>query len=158
MDAQQIRSLQPAMAAFAADFRDCFKREATYEHFQRYLLGLQTDLQRKSIEPTPEVRAGRRREFRGVRTMQEFLQFFKWDDGRVNDRLQQRVMDHHASERAIGVLDPSAHAKRGPKTPGPGSVQRQWCGELPGVGRSITVLSASTFCIPTTTRTTPSPA
>jgi len=51
MDARQIRSLQPAMAAFAADFRDCFKREATYEHFQRHLLGLQTDMQRKSIEP-----------------------------------------------------------------------------------------------------------
>jgi len=51
MDADQIRSLQPVMAAFASDFRDCFKREATFEHFQRYLLGLQTELDRKSIEP-----------------------------------------------------------------------------------------------------------
>lgn len=120
MDAQQIRSLQPAMAAYTADFRDCFKREATFEHFQRYLLGLQTDLQRKSIEPIA-VAAGV-----AVRTLQEFLQFFKWDHDRVNARLQRRVMDRHASEHAIGVLDPSAHAKRGPKTPG---VQRQWCGE-----------------------------
>ena len=75
MDAQQIRSLQPAMAAFAADFRDCFKREATYEHFQRYLLGLQTDLQRKSIEPTPEVRAGAWREFRGCARFRSFFSF-----------------------------------------------------------------------------------
>ena len=127
MDADQIRSLQPAMAAFAADFRDCFKREATFQHFQRYLLGLQTDLSRKSIEPIA-LAAGT-----PVRTLQEFLQFFKWDHARVQAQLQRRVMDRHApapesgrGEQAIGVLDPSAHAKRGPKTPG---VQRQWCGE-----------------------------
>ncbi len=120
MDADQIRSLQPAMAAFAARFRDCFKREPTFEHFQRYLLGLLTDLDRKSIEPIA-LAAGV-----AVRTLQEFLQFFKWDHERVNAMLQRLVMDRHASERAIGVLDPSGHAKRGDKTPG---VQRQWCGE-----------------------------
>jgi len=120
MDADQIRSLQPAMAAFASDFRDCFKREATFEHFQRYLLGLQTELDRKSIEPIA-LAAGV-----AVRTLQEFVQLFKWDHARVNAQLQQRVMDRHGSEEAIGVLDPSAHAKRGDKTPG---VQRQWCGE-----------------------------
>jgi len=120
MDADQIRSLQPALAGFAVAFRDCFKREATFEHFQRYLLGLQTELHRKSIEPIA-LAAGV-----AVRTLQEFLQFFKWDHARVNARMQQRVMDLHGSEQAIGVLDPSAHAKRGDKTPG---VQRQWCGE-----------------------------
>ena len=55
MDADQIRSLQPAMGAFAEDFRDCFKREATFEHFQRYLLGLRTELDRKRIEPIAQV-------------------------------------------------------------------------------------------------------
>lgn len=123
MDADQIQSLQPAMAGFASGFRDCFKREATFEHFQRYMLGLQTELDRKSIEPIA-LAAGV-----AVRTLQEFLQFFKWDHERVNARMQQRVMDLHGprdGEEAIGVLDPSAHAKRGDKTPG---VQRQWCGE-----------------------------
>ncbi len=42
--------------------------------------------------------------------MQEFLGFFVWDHGRVNDMLQYA----------------SAHAKQGDKTPG---VKRQWCGE-----------------------------
>jgi SRSO17 transposase len=123
MDADQIRSLQPAMAVFAKDFRDCFKREATFQHFQRYLLGLQTDLDRKSIEPIALATGT------PVRTLQEFLQFFKWDHARVQAQLQRRVMDRHApahAEQAIGVLDPCAHAKRGPKTPG---VRRQWCGE-----------------------------
>jgi SRSO17 transposase len=120
MDARQIQSLQPAMAAFAHLFRDCFARQPTFEHFQRYLLGLLTELDRKSIEPIA-LAAGV-----AVRTMQEFLQFFKWDHARVNAALQRSIMDHHASDDAIGVLDPSAHAKRGDKTPG---VQRQWCGE-----------------------------
>ena len=30
------------------------------------------------------------------------------------------------TEKAIGVIDDSTHAKQGDKTPG---VQRQWCGE-----------------------------
>jgi len=128
MDADQIRSLQPAMAAFAEDFRDCFKREATFEHFQRYMLGLQTDLDRKSIEPIA-LAAGV-----AVRTLQEFLQFFKWDHTRVNARMQQRIMDRHGSDESIGVLDPSAHAKRGDKTPG---VQRQWCGETGKVDNCV---------------------
>ena len=35
-------------------------------------------------------------------------------------------MDEYGCENAIGVIDGSAHAKQGDKTPG---VQRQWCGE-----------------------------
>jgi len=120
MDADQIQSLQPTLAGFAVRYRDCFKREATYEYFQCYLLGLLTELKRKSIEPIA-LAAGV-----PVRSLQEFLQTFKWDHAKVNARLQRQVMDGHARAGAIGVLDPSAHAKRGDKTPG---VQRQWCGE-----------------------------
>jgi SRSO17 transposase len=128
MDADQIRSLQPAMDEFAHDFRDCFKRESTFEHFQRYMLGLQSDVGRKNIELIALV-AGV-----AVRTLQEFLQFFKWDHRRVNAKLQRRVLDHHGTDQAIGVLDPSAHAKRGTKTPG---VQRQWCGETGKVDNCV---------------------
>ena len=107
MDAHQIRPLQPAMAAFAADLRDCFKHETTFGHFQRYMLGLQAGLDRKSIEPIALV-AGV-----AVRTLQEFLQFFEWDHGRVNARMPQRVKDRHGSDGAIGALDPSAHPSGG---------------------------------------------
>ena len=51
MTADQIRSLQPALSALLDKFRPCFKREATFGHWQRYLLGLMADLKRKSIEP-----------------------------------------------------------------------------------------------------------
>jgi SRSO17 transposase len=120
MTADQIRSSQPALAALLERFRPCFKREPTFGHWQCYLLGLMADLKRKSIEPIA-LAAGR-----AVRTLQEFLAFFAWDHRRVETMLRQMVMDEHASERAIGVIDASAHHKQGNKTPG---VKRQWCGE-----------------------------
>lgn len=120
MTADQIRSLQPALAALLLRFRGCFKTEKTFGHWQKYLLGLMADLKRKSIEPIA-LAAGA-----AVRTLQEFLAFFAWDHERVSRQLQQLVMDEHSSESAIGVIDASAHAKQGDKTPG---VQRQYCGE-----------------------------
>jgi SRSO17 transposase len=121
MTADQLRSLQPALAALLTTFRPCFPRAATFAHWERYLLGLMADLKRKSIEPIA-LAAGV-----AVRTLQEFLSFFEWDHARVHQRLQQRVMDRHGSETAIGVIDASGHRKQGAKTPG---VQRQWCGEV----------------------------
>lgn len=121
MTAEQIASLQPALAAFLQEFCRYFKRRTSFAHWQRYLLGLMSDLKRKSIEPIALVSGV------AVRTLQEFLAFFVWDHRKVDDHLQRKVADEHGSEQAIGVLDSSGHAKQGDKTPG---VQRQWCGEL----------------------------
>lgn len=120
MTADQIRSLQPALAVLLGKFREFFKRQETFAHWQRYLLGLMTDLKRKSIEPIA-LAAGV-----SVRTLQEFLAFFVWYHERIDDRLQQCAMDDHASAAAIGVIDSCGHAKQGNKTPG---VKRQYCGE-----------------------------
>ncbi|MBU0718277.1 MAG: hypothetical protein KJ749_08520 [Planctomycetes bacterium] len=51
MTAEQIRFLQPAVATLLAILRPCFKRTASFEHLERYILGLITDLKRKSVEP-----------------------------------------------------------------------------------------------------------
>ena len=120
MTADQIRSLQPALAALLQTFRPCFKRVGTFGHWERYIVGLITDLKRKSIEPIA-LAAGV-----AVRTLQEFLADFVWDHKRVETIMRQSVMDQHGSEQAIGVIDASAHVKQGDKTPG---VKRQWCGE-----------------------------
>ena len=102
MTADQIRSLQPALAALLERFRPCFKRKPTFGHWQCYLLGLMADLKRKSIEPIA-LAAGR-----AVRTLQEFLADFVWDHRRVDTLLRQMVMDEHARDRS-----PSPPAKRG---------------------------------------------
>lgn len=120
MTVDQVRSLQPALAALLARFRNCFAAESTFCHWERYLAGLMTDLKRKSVEPIA-LAAGV-----PVRTLQEFLSLLKWDEARVNNLLQQLVVDEHGCDAGIGVLDSSAHPKQGKKTPG---VQRQWCGE-----------------------------
>ncbi len=120
MNADQIGSLQPALAALLKRFRPFFLRRTTFDHWHRYLAGLMADLKRKSIEPIA-LAAGV-----PVRTLQEFLAFFVWDEERVGNGLQQLVVDEHGCDQAIGVLDASSHHKQGSKTPG---VQRQWCGE-----------------------------
>jgi SRSO17 transposase len=120
MTADQIRSLQPALAALLETFRPYLGRASNFRHLLAYVLGLTADLKRKSIEPIA-LAAGA-----AVRTLQEFLSFLDWDHEAANDHLQRQVMDRHGCVRAIGVLDACGHAKQGRMTPG---VSRQWCGE-----------------------------
>jgi SRSO17 transposase len=120
MTADQIRSLQPALAALLETFRPYLRRASNFAHLLAYVLGLTADLKRKSIEPIA-LAAGAT-----VRTLQEFLAFLDWDDEAASDQLQRLVMDRHGRARAIGVLDACGHAKQGRRTPG---VARQYCGE-----------------------------
>ncbi|MGH8761129.1 MAG: IS701 family transposase [Burkholderiales bacterium] len=108
------------MAALLKTFRPYLGRASNFGHLLAYVLGLMADLKRKSIEPIA-LAAGA-----AVRTLQEFLSFLDWDHQAAQDHLQRLVMDRHAGERAIGVIDASGHAKQGRMTPG---VARQWCGE-----------------------------
>lgn len=128
MNADQLRSLQPALRSWIERFRVCFKREATFAHFECYLLGLMAELKRKSIEPIA-LAAGV-----AVRTLQEFLAFFVWDHARMDRLLVQMAANRPDAGSGGGgdggcgivVIDASGHAKRGDKTPG---VQWQYCGE-----------------------------
>jgi hypothetical protein len=106
MNADQVRSLQPALAALLESFRGCFAKEPVFEHLQTYVLGLLTDLKRKSVEPIA-LAAGV-----PVRTLQEFLSQLTWDHQRGRSMLQRLVMDRHGCDNGIGVIDASAHAKK----------------------------------------------
>jgi SRSO17 transposase len=79
-----------------------------------------SDLKRKSIEPIA-LSAGV-----AVRTLQEFLSFFRWDHQKVEQTMLRLIADEYNNGQAIGVLDPTSHPKQGDQTPG---VQRQWCGQ-----------------------------
>jgi len=121
MTNNEIASLVPALAGLLAKFRPYFPREKVFSYLEKYIVGLLSDLKRKSIEPMA-LAAGV-----PVRTLQEFLSFFDWDDARVSNELIRQVAEEHDMEHAIGVFDGSGHVKQGTKTPG---VQRQWCGEV----------------------------
>lgn len=120
MTADQIRSLQPGLAALLETFRPYMGQASNFGHLLVYVLGLIADLKRKSIEPIA-LAAGA-----AVRTLQEFLSSLEWDHEAGSDHLHRMVMDRHGSDRAIGVIDACAHAKQGRMTAG---VARQWCGE-----------------------------
>ena len=120
MTVDQIRSLQPELAALLETFRPYLGFASNFGHLLAYVVGLLADLKRKSIEPIA-LAAGA-----AVRTLQEFLSSLDWDHEAASDHLQRQVMDRHGCARAIGVLDACGHAKQGRMTPG---VARQWCGE-----------------------------
>ena len=120
MTTDEIRALEPNARRRLEQFRDCFKKSPVFDYLVSYSLGLLATLERKSIEPIA-LWIGV-----AVRTLQLFLSQFVWDHGRIESRLRRTIVDEYGSENAIGVIDASAHAKQGDKTPG---VQRQWCGE-----------------------------
>ena len=128
MDYEQLASFEPALARFLGKVRHCFKRDKTFGYLQKYLLGLMADLKRKSIEPIALAGGV------PVRTLQEFLSYFKWDHQRVDDVLVREVVESQHGKYSIGILDASAHAKQGKETPG---VQRQWCGESGKKGNCV---------------------
>lgn len=121
MNYEQLASFEPALAKFLEKIRHCFKRDKTFSYMQKYMLGLMADLKRKSIEPIALASGV------AVRTLQEFLAFFRWDHHLVEKVLIREVIERQYGKRSIGVLDGSAHTKQGKQTPG---VQRQWCGEV----------------------------
>ncbi len=127
MDAKQIGSMESAVRELAQKFRKCF-REPTFRHFVTYLLGLLDDMPRKNIEAIALAGGV------AVRTLQEFLSQFRWDDDRVHELYQHLIADEHGCEDAIGIIDASGHPKQGVKTPG---VQRQYCGETGKIDNCI---------------------
>lgn len=120
MTTDEIRALEPNARRRLQRFADCFKRAQVFDYFVNYSLGLLAHFDRKSIEPIALWIGA------AVRTLQLFLSQFAWDHARIESRLRRAIMDEHGDDNAIGVIDGSAHAKQGDKTPG---VQRQWCGE-----------------------------
>ena len=120
MTTDEIRALEPSARRRLEQFRDCFKKAPVFGYLVSYSLGLMATFERKSIEPIA-LWIGT-----AVRTLQLFLSQFAWDHTRIESRLRRMIVDEYGSQNALGVIDASAHAKQGDKTPG---VQRQWCGE-----------------------------
>jgi SRSO17 transposase len=121
MNVDQIRRLEPELARFLDQFRECFSRTDTRAHLGVYVRGQLSDLPEKSVEPIAldaDV---------APRTLQEFLAQHRWDEGRLRDRLQRLVAAEHQGPHTVGLFDETGDPKRGDKTPG---VQKQWCGRL----------------------------
>ena len=126
MTPDQMMVLGTAFAAYLRIFEVCVAYSPTAEHLHSYCRGLLSDLKRKSVEPMANACGT------AVRTLQEFLRDHVWDQFRMRDLLQQRLLGLPALGAAddlgtIGVIDETSVAKKGSKTPG---VHRQYCGSL----------------------------
>ena len=124
MTPDQVLVLGTAFAVYLRIFEGCIAYQPTAEHLHSYCRGLLSDLARKSIEPIA-LACGT-----AVRTLQEFLRDHVWDQFRMRDLLQKRLLGLPALNAAhelgtIGVIDETSVAKKGTKTPG---VHRQYCG------------------------------
>ena len=121
MDGNWIRQMKPELTRYLNRFSDCFNRKDTRAHMPTYVQGQLSNLDRKSVEPIA-LAAGV-----PVRTLQEFLSQYAWDEDAVRNCLQKTVVKERGNQRAIGVFDETSDVKKGDKTPG---VQRQWCGKV----------------------------
>lgn len=138
MTAEQIAALGPAFTAYCDSYARCFPRRETRRHLATYCRGLMSDLARKSVEPIALAGGV------AVRTLQEFLTHHAWDQERMRDQLQRRIVRDHLpapgcrllvqggrrgndSLGVIGLIDETSVPKKGEKTPG---VQKQYCGRL----------------------------
>jgi SRSO17 transposase len=125
MTPEQIEDLGPAFAAYLRQFLFCCAHTQTFDLLNVYCRGLLSDLPRKSAEPIA-LASGT-----AVRTLQEFLKDHAWSYRQARTTLQEHVAATLAALPGddlgtAGVVDETATAKKGTKTPG---VQRQWCGE-----------------------------
>lgn len=89
MTDEQVASLGPAFTEYLREFRPCFVTKNTFAHLNAYARGLLSDLPRKSVEPIALAGGV------AVRTLQEFLTHHVWDEGRMGDQMQRRIVRDH---------------------------------------------------------------
>jgi len=80
-----IGDLRRRLGRFALEFSDCFSRRPTHGHFQTYMEGQTSALQRKRVEPMA-LQAGV-----PPRTLQEFLGLSRWDPVKMRQRIRELV-------------------------------------------------------------------
>lgn len=124
MEAEDIKRLRPVLKDFLGRFADCLERDSNRAHFEAYINGQFSDLERKNVEAIANGQ--------GVnpRTLQEFLASYEWDHARVRQRVAEIVASDFSEtggRGAIGIIDETSFVKKGDKTPG---VQRQHCGAV----------------------------
>jgi len=146
MTVEQVAALGPAFTEYLRCFRSCFVTKNTFAHLGTYCRGLLSDLSRKSVEPMA-LAAGC-----AVRTLQEFLSGHVWDEGRMRNEIQRRIVRDHlpapgdkpaGGVGTVGWIDETSTAKKGDKTPG---VQRQYCGASGKIDNCVVTVHLACRC------------
>ncbi len=113
---------------FHAMFEDCFVRSEPRENFLRYMVGLMSPLESKTIEPIAlHVRGG------NVRCMQNAISDAIWDEDKMLSRYHMQVREDLGGPDGVLIFDESGSVKKGVDSAG---VARQYCGSVGKVENS----------------------
>lgn len=111
------------LGEYAKGFEAVIRLKSQREHFENYLKGLMSKLERKSVEPI----ALKITSEKGVRSLQQFMTRSNIDDDEILGYYQSIVAKTISSENGMLSVDGSDIPKKGNHSAGVG---RQYCGTL----------------------------
>jgi SRSO17 transposase len=121
---EDIEDFHNELKGFHENFRDCFSRSESRDHFFKYMVGQFSELERKSIEPIAlAVKDG------NIRAMQHFVSDVFWHEERLLIKYHSLLADDLADPNGVLIFDESGFIKKGDDSIG---VSRQYCG---GIGK-----------------------
>ncbi|MGQ9928524.1 MAG: IS701 family transposase [Chloroflexaceae bacterium] len=120
-----VADLTDTLRPYHAIYGAFFSRSESRAWAERYLHGLLSPLERKSVEPM--VIAQRGASEQAVRGMQQFLTDSTWDDAAILRRHWQEVAVDLDDAEGMLIIDGSDFPKKGTHSVG---VKRQYCGQV----------------------------
>ena len=123
LDVNDVESIAEELIEFHKQFHDSFKRVEQQRLGLGYLQGLLSNCERKSAEPIALNIFGQP----GVRSLQRFMQNYRWDQEQMEQTNMALLAEKIAVEDGMFTIDPSEFPKKGKESVG---VARQYCGRL----------------------------
>lgn len=118
-----ITRLKDKFLSYLNQYAECFFGRAQHFNAETYVKGLLSAMPRKSIEPIALLLRGGK----AVRLLQMFVKDGQWDDARMKQIYQERVLSVASDPCGMLTVDGSDFPKKGDHSAG---VKRQYCGTL----------------------------
>lgn len=128
VSAAQVRDTVGRITAYVSPYKEILFRHEQGTNLEIMLLGLTSDLERKSVEPIA-VRHGV-----APRVLQGFVGVSRWDHRPLREQELREVSAEIGCADADLIIDGSAVAKKGKATVG---TRRQYCGRLGKVDNCV---------------------
>ena len=117
-----ITGFMEELRGFHGAFADCFSRSEPRENFGRYMTGLFSQSERKSIEPIAFHTEGG-----DPRCMRYMISDAKWNEEKMLRKYHELVNEDMGEPDGVMIFDESGIPKKGEDSAG---VARQYCGSL----------------------------
>jgi len=119
---EDVEGFANELKGFHENFRECFSRSESRDHFYNYMVGQFSKLERKSIEPIAlAVKDG------NIRAMQHFVSAVIWDDDRILYKYRTMVSEDIGDTNSVLIFDETGFVKKGDDSVGVG---KQYCGNI----------------------------